>query len=429
MRRIFIFILLFPFIVSAQQQLTLKNVIDTTLKNSFDIRIAENNVNIAKAYNKTGVAGGLPVIGATASDNGSLTNSYNKNSSGTVSELNNVTGNSVNAGITAGIVLFNGYRITATKERLSLLQKQNEYYLNQEIQTALSNVMIQYYDIIRQQYYVKIMQQLLDVSNKKLDIINTKKDVGMADGIDILQAQMDVNTAKENLRMQQLVTDQSKADLLQLMSAKSQYSFTINDSIVVNRSLIFDSVQKSIIHNPLYLSAVQQVLINQQLVREVSSQRYPSVRLSASYNFGQSDFSAGQYLMNQVYGPSAMLSLAIPIYNGGAYKAQHTVAKLNLNNAQLQEESMMTAMKTFAFKTFQSYTTNLTQLEEQQKSYEMAKQLLDLVMQSFQVNQATILEVKAAQTSFETAGYMLVNLQYAAKVSEIQLLSLMYKLK
>jgi len=78
-------------------------------------------------------------------------------------------------------------------------------------------------------------------------------------------------------------------------------------------------------------------------------------------------------------------------------------------------------MRTFAFKTYQSYITNLAQLEEQQKNYVMSKKLMDLVLQNFQVNQATILDVKAAQTSYETAGYLLVNIQYAAKVAEIQL--------
>ena len=49
-------------------------------------------------------------------------------------------------------------------------------------------------------------------------------------------------------------------------------------------------------------------------------------------------------------------------------------------------------------------------------------------MQNFQVNQATILDVKAAQTSFEEAAYLLVNLKYAAKTAEIELKQLTYKL-
>jgi outer membrane protein TolC len=428
-RLLILLVLFFPLFLNAQQQLTLRNAIDTTLKNSFDIQIAENNLLIAKNNNSFGVAGGLPVVSASANDNGSINNIYQKNSSGSITDLNNVNGNSLNTGITASMTLFNGFKITATKERLSLLQKQNEFILNQQIQTAIGSVMIKYYDIIRQQSYLKILQQLLDVSNKKLDIVSAKNDVGMANGAVILQAKMDVNTAQENLKVQQLVIDQAKADLLLYMSSKSYSSYAVADSITVDSTIVLDSVLNSLNRNPQYMSALQQEQISQQVVKEVSAQRYPSVKINTSYNFAQADNSAGVTLMNQLYGPSAGLSLQIPIYYGGAYKAQREAAILGVNNSKLQKESLLNTLKTTAFKTYQSYFTNLDQLNEQQKNYVMAKKLLDLVVQNFQLNQATILDVKAAQTSYETAGYLLTNLQYAAKVSEIQLLSLMYKLK
>jgi len=44
-------ILILPFIAAGQTSLTLKNVIDTTLKNNFDIQIAVNNVKINKINN------------------------------------------------------------------------------------------------------------------------------------------------------------------------------------------------------------------------------------------------------------------------------------------------------------------------------------------------------------------------------------------
>ena len=51
-----------------------------------------------------------------------------------------------------------------------------------------------------------------------------------------------------------------------------------------------------------------------------------------------------------------------------------------------------------------------------------------MVMQRFKVNQATILDVKAAQASYETTGYQLVNLAYSAKIAEIELKRLCYQL-
>ena len=49
-------------------------------------------------------------------------------------------------------------------------------------------------------------------------------------------------------------------------------------------------------------------------------------------------------------------------------------------------------------------------------------------MQKFELAQATIIEVRQAQQSFENAGYRLVNLQYTAKIAEIELNRLVSKL-
>jgi len=430
MKRFLIFIiLLFPFFLNAQQTLTLKNAIDTALKNNFDILIAKNIAEISKDNNTFGMAGGLPTISAGAGGNGSINNVKQQNSTGPEVNLTNVNGTSENAGITASMTLFNGFKITATKERLNYLQQQSEIMLNQQVQNTMAVVMVKYYDIIRQESYLKIMQNSLEVSNKKLDIINERDKVGMANAVDILQAKTDVNTAEQNLKLQALTIDQDKADLLLLMNSKRKNPISVNDSIIVDPSIRLDSIIAFLDHNLQYLSAEQEIKINEQIVKEISSQRYPSIKINTAYDFAGLNNSAGSTLMNQVYGPSAGVTLQIPIFNGNIYKTQKKVAELNVSNSKLEKESLFSTLSTNANKTYLSYSVTLQQIDAQQKNYEMSKKLVDVVMKNFQLNQSTILDVKAAQTSFEEAAYLLVNLQYAAKIAEIELKQLVYKLK
>lgn len=424
----FNFITLQTFNCVAQQVLTLKNAIDTALNNNFDIQIAKNNAEMSKINNTYGVAGGLPAINANAGDNCSLSNINQKLNSGTETNLTGVNGNSVNAGITASMTLFNGFKIIATKERLNCLQQQSEILLNQQIQNTIAAVMVKYYDIIRQESYLKIIQNSLDVSNKKMDIINEKDKVGMASAVVLLQAQTDVNTAEQNLKLQALTIEQDKADLLLLMSVKKNIPISIVDSIVVDTSLQLDSIIGYLNQNPQFLSAEQQIKINEQVVKEISSQRYPSIKINTAYGFAQANNSAGTLLMNQNYGPSAGVTLQIPIFNGNIYKTQKEVAELNVNNSKLQKESLLYTLSTDADKTFRSYFTTMQQINSQKINYELTKKLVEVVMKNFQLNQTTILEVKTAQTSFEDAAYLLVNLQYAAKIAEIELKQLVYKL-
>ena len=422
-------VLTLPFVGKAQQQFTLRNAIDTALRNNYDIQISKNYVEIATMNNTYGVAGGLPYISANAGDNGSLTTINTKFSDGTPeSNISNKGENALNAGVSAGIVLFNGFKITATKEKLSRLQNLSEIQLNQQIQNTIADIMITYFDIIRQQNYLKIIQNSLDVSRQKLDIINVKKNVGMSDAVEMLQAQTDVNSAEQSLVIQKTVIEQNKSDLLLLINSKKQMQFSVADTIIIDHSLELDSIISYLNRNPQYLSAEQKIQINEQIVKEVSSQRYPSVKLNAGYDFYQANLNKGNLSMNQNYGPTAGVNMQIPIFNGNIYKTQKDVAKINVNNSKLEMESLQSSLTTQAIKTYRTYSTTLQQIESQRKNFEMTKQLVDVVMQQFHVSQATILDVRAAQTSFENAAYLLVNLLYSAKVAEIELKQLTYSL-
>ena len=172
MKKILIYIaLLLPVVGFTQPTISLKNAIDTTLKNSFDIQIAANNFEISKKNNKFGVAGGLPSVNVNISDNQSFIDVNQKLNTGVEIKKPAATANSLTSGISAGMTLFNGFKVWATKKRLTLLQQQNELQLNNQIQNSIASVMAKYYDVVRQQEYLKIMQISLDVSQKKLDII------------------------------------------------------------------------------------------------------------------------------------------------------------------------------------------------------------------------------------------------------------------
>jgi outer membrane protein TolC len=417
-----------PFFALAQNPITLKSAIDSTLKNNFDIQIASNNVEISKLNNNAGMAGGLPAVNISIVDNQTSSDVLQKLNSGAEIKKSAANGNSLTSNITAGILLFNGSRVIATRQRLQSLQKQSELQLNLQIQNSIAGVMAKYFDIVRQSEYLKIIERSKDVSQTKLDIITDRKKVGMANDADYLQALIDLNTIIQSLKSQQLIVDQTKTELLQLMSMKKFYTFQLKDSIVVDKSIELESILSYLQKNPQYLSTEQQIKINEQVVKEVSSLRYPSLRVNTGLNFNRNQSSAGLTLMNQTIGPYAGISLQVPIYNGNTYKTQKKTAQVNVDNAKIQLESLLTALTADALKTFNAYQTSIEQISSQQNSVDLSAKLIQVVLLRFKVNQATILDVKAAQASFENSGYQLVNLSYAAKIAEIELKRLKYQL-
>ncbi|MEO7531014.1 MAG: TolC family protein [Sediminibacterium sp.] len=407
---------------SQQKTLTLAEAVNTALKNSYDIQLAKNSLNVADINNDIGVAGGLPIVNGTASDNEQITSINQKYADATRdTKRPNVSSNNLAVGVTGSILIFNGYRVVATKKRLEELALQNQEILKAQIQNTVAAVMTKYYDIVRQQSLLKTIFQSIDVSKKRLDILNIRKDVGLANAADTYQAQLDLNALIQSQQTQQLIIDQAKTDLLNLVFIKADTKITVNDTIIIDRQLNIDSIRNNLSKNPLVIAADRQVHINELIERETAALRVPSLRGNAGYNFTSNKSAAGFTLLNQSYGPFIGIGLTVPIYNGGIFKRQQQVAAINTKNAMLQRDNIVLDNETGMVRTYQSFTNSLAQLETEQKNYALSLQLLDLVLQKFQLGNATIIDVKLAQQTFENEGYRLVNLNYSAKIAEIEL--------
>jgi outer membrane protein TolC len=403
------------------QQLRLQDAVNIALKNSLDIQVVKNNLQISTINNNIGVAGGLPLVTGTASNNEQITNVNQQLNNGTIIQRDGALANSLNAGITGSILLYNGLRVVATKKRLEEIEKQSEEYVNSQVQNTMAAVMTAYFDVIRQQSYTKAITYSIDAAQKKLDIVRAQQNAGMANNADLYQARLDLNTLLQTKQSQQLVTDQSKTELLRIMGVKSDSTVTVEDTILVDRSLTLDATLNSIHRNADIIAADYQVHINEQIVKETAARRYPSLQANAGINYGRNQTSAGNLLLNQSYGPFIGLGLAVPIYNGSVYKRQQKIAEINIRNAEVQKDILLRDYKASIVKNFQSYASNQQQLETQQRNLDLARQLVDLVLQRFQLRQATIIEVTLAQQSYENAAYSLVNYNFAAKAAEIEL--------
>ena len=406
----------------AQKTLSLNEAIQTALKNSYDIQLVENNLAIAKNNNNIGVAGGLPTITNTTTNNNTLTTinqtfpDANRNTS-----RNGVDGSTLNNGLNASMLLFNGYRVQATKSRLASLETQNKALLESQLLNTISTVMQQYYNVVRQQAFLKTIQKSIETSKQRLEIIETRQKIGVANQADFLQSNLDLNALIQAEQNQLLIIDQAKADLLNTIVLPATTPVLINDSIKIDDQIMLSVVEEKMKNHPLLQSAQQLINVNQFLEKETKSLTYPTLRASTGYNYNSNKSAAGFILLNESYGPFLGVNLSIPIYNGSANKRAIKNAAINTNNAKIQFQNTEQNLTTELFKTYQSYKNSLKQTPIEIQNFEMSQSLLDLVMQKYQLGQATMVDVKQAQQSFETAGFRLVSLRFSAKIAEIEL--------
>jgi|SRR5579863_413115 len=419
-----LFFLCFVFISgeAVSQQLTLDTAIAIALKNSPGLMIYKNNIDIAGLSNSYGMAGGLPLIQGTTNVTQQMTSLEqrysnplnNKNS-------NNAPSNNIGAGIAANIPVFDGGRIVNEKHRLNAVEWQSKLQYTSRAQFLILNVMLKYYDIVRQQGYAKTLEASISASKQRLEIVKQQQSVGVANDADLFQSQVDMNTQVQSLIAQQLVIDQAKTDLLALMILNPDSLIVIKDTIIVQQDIHYDSIITAAYQNPDVLNAYEQIKAYQYLEKEVGAARYPSASFNLGYNFSRTTNPEGFNQLNQTYGPYVGLGLTIPIFNGGIYKRQQQIAGININTARLQKDTLIQGVQASAVKNWQAYLNNLKQLETAKQNFELSQKLLNLVLMRFQYKVATIVDVTLAQQSFESAGYQLVNVSYAAKVAELQL--------
>jgi outer membrane protein TolC len=414
--------------VQAQKKLTLTEAITTALSNSYDIKLVKNNVTISENNNDYGVAGALPTITGTANNNKTLSTIKQNFADPTRNTTKSgVDGNTLSAGLTASVIIFNGFRIMATKDRLASIEQQNGLLLKAQMQNTVAQVMTQYYNVVRQQAYLKTIEKSIEAGKQRLEIVETRQKLGVANQADFLQSSLDLNALIQAKQNQLIVITQAKADLLNTLTLPEteKTNIEIADSISVDTKIIFEGGAKTVLagisENPQLAALLKQTQINAFIEKETKALMYPTLRASTGYNVNSSSSAAGFSLLNETYGPFLGVNLSIPIYGGGAAKKNARNASINVANANLQYESTKRDIVTNAVKTNDAYQNSIQQLPIETENYSMSQALLDLIMQKYKLGQATMVDVKQAQQSFENAGFRLVSLRYTAKIAEIEL--------
>ena len=424
----YLFFLLICTNALSQNMLRLPDAVNLALKNSLEVQLSKNFVETNTVLNNYGVAGGLPIVTTSIADNEQISSINQKFNTGANILRDAAAANNFSLGVTGSILLYNGNRVVATKSRLATLVNQSEQLLNSQIQNIMAGVMVGYYDVVRQQSYLKTIEKSIDASNQQLEIIKTRQSVGLANNADLFQAQIDFNALLQARQSQQLTIDQAKTELLRQLSLNPDSVIIIQDTILVDKNILIADILNNLNKNADIVAAQDKIKINELLVKETAALRYPSIRTSTGYNFTRNQAAAGQILLNQNYGPFLSLNVSIPIYNGSVNKRQQKVAEINVSNAELDKQVLIRDYHAQVVKVYQSYAITMQQLKTEQENYNLSNQLLELVLQRFKFRQATIVDVKNAQQSFEASGYRLVNLNFAAKSAEIELKRLANKL-
>jgi outer membrane protein TolC len=279
--------------------------------------------------------------------------------------------------------------------------------------------------IVKQKQMLIAADTALQLYEERMHISKSRWDLGAGSKMEYLQAKVDMN-AQKTMRLQQRNKLESlKIDLNELLSRPSLTVFDVVDSLQVNYHPSLDDMKTEAMQkNTSILLGASQQRSMALILKEVSAARYPRVNWNAGYNYNNTDNQAGFILQNRNLGWSTGLTASWTIYNGHQVSRQIEGSKIRLQQSQYTLDKTTQQVDAAVVKAYVFFTNALAVLNQEQENQALAAEVIQVSMERYRLGNASNLELKDAQRSFEEAQSRLVSARYDAKLAETELLRL-----
>jgi outer membrane protein len=396
----------------AQEPLSLSDAVTKGLAQNFGILIERQNIAANKVNNDWGVAGRYPTITLNLNQNNTF--NYLRNSEASVAfQQGRTINNGVIPSMNVNWVIFDGFRINLTKERLAGLQRQSEGNARIVIENTVQAIIMTYYDAVRARERLDLLAKALKLSRERYEYMQFKRDVGSAVVTDVLLEKTNYLSDSSSLLNQEVVYRTATRNLNALIAEKEvQKNYRLTDS------LVFDDLPYSFADLKDKMLASNSNLQTQYIVQELlkndvrlrQSDQYPIVSFNATGTYTRNRQNLeGATFVNGVQRPNNtatvqnyafVVGASMPLFNGGQIRRAIQNAGIMESMGSLRIDNLKLSLERDLAEAHDLYDLRRQLVKIARENKAAAETNLQLAAEKFRTGSINSFEYRILQTTY-----------------------------
>jgi len=413
-------------LIEAQELLTKEEAISQALEHNYGIKIANNNLEVAKNNSSIYNSNYLPTLSGSAGANYSNANQEILRQDGTSTEVNGAETKSYNAGVSLNYTLFDGLGRKYNYKQLKETQNLTELQVRETIESTYLDVFNLYYLAAQLSENKNNFKRALQVSKTRLKRVEYQYEYGQNTKLEVLSAEVDVNNDSINLMSIQQEYANAKRNLNIVLGVNKDINFDVETDVDFIELLSLEELQNLTSKNNVVLNqADKNILISKYNINISKAGFLPRVGLTGSYGWNKSINPATSFLaeLNST-GLSAGLNLSWNVFDGGTTKTRVANAKIALENQKILKDQQTNIIKNTLKNLWEDYHNKLFIFRAQEQNVVTAKNNFDRTEEKYKLGQVPSIEFRQAQVNLINAQTALNNAKYDAKFKELELLQI-----
>ncbi|MCL2502412.1 MAG: TolC family protein [Bacteroidales bacterium] len=402
---------------------SLMDCIEVALEENFSVRIARNQLEVAK--NNVTLAPFLPSLSASARQLQTNNRSNVEYADDTKAQTESRTGE-YRGGLNFSWRLFDGFAMFSSHARQKELLQSGELNFRSGVEGMVMDLSNQYYQIITIQNQVNLVQQLVNISRLRYEHALLRYELGNISGLECQQARIYFNADSSSLIVQRQNLKNAYIRLYRTMGVPYDSKIVIRDTIVPEKGLILDDLWASALERNTELLLLRQgQAVSEYDLRLAGAARYPTLDFSSSYTISAVNTPlANSVRYNETNGYNWGFNLSIPIFNGFTTNRQIRNARLGVERTALQYEQREQSLLGVLLQEYIIYTDNLQMIDFESQNAEVAHSNVEAAMERYRLGSLSGIEFRDIQLGYLNAVDRKLRSIYQAKLSEVALLLL-----